>query len=78
MELPVEKVNGIEPASEEPQEHIGPLVAPAPTQLPRRHYFVVAKSPRGRESVPSSVASVPLEAGSSAPGQPVVTHTATT
>jgi hypothetical protein len=70
-------VNGIEPASEAPQEHIGPLVAPAPTQLPRRHYFVVAKSPRGRESLPSSVASVPLEAGSSAPGQPVVTHTAT-
>ncbi len=58
------------------QEYIGPLVAPAPTQLPRRHYFVVSKSPRGRESLPSSVASVPLEAGSSAPGKPVVTHTA--
>ncbi len=54
VELPVEKVAPIEPASEAPQEHIGPLVAPAPTQLPRRHYFVVSKSPRGRESLPSS------------------------
>jgi hypothetical protein len=77
VELPVEEVPEIEPASEEPQERIGPLVAPPPTQLPRRHYFVVAKSPRGRESLPSAVASVPLEAGSAAPGPPVVTHTAT-
>ena len=76
VELPVEKAAEIEAVSEAPQELIGPLVAPAPTQLPRRHYFVVSKSPRGRESLPSSVASVPLEAGSSAPGQPVVTHTA--
>ena len=28
----------------------GPLVAPPPTQLPRRHYFVVGVSPRGRKS----------------------------
>jgi len=77
VQLPVEKAAELKPASEEPQERIGPLVAPAPTQLPRRHYFVVAKSPRGRESLPSSVVSVPLEAGSSAPGPPVVTHTAT-
>ena len=41
-----------------------------------RHYFVVAKSPRGRESAPSTPVSVPLEAGSSAPGAPVVTNTA--
>ena len=54
----------------------GPLVAPPPTQLPRRHYFVIAKSPRGREGLPSTPVSVPLEAGSSAPGTPVVTHTA--
>ena len=53
-----------------------PLVAPAPTALPRRHYFVIAKSPRGRESAPSTPVSVPLEAGSSAPGAPVVTNTA--
>ena len=77
VELPVEDVAAVEAAGEEPQERIGPLVAPAPTQLPRRHYFVVAKSPRGRESLPSAVASVPLESGSSAPGAPVVTHTAT-
>ncbi len=74
--MPVEKAERIEPESETPQEYIGPLVAPAPTQLPRRHYFVVSKSPRGRESLPSPVASVPLETGSSAPGPPVVTHTA--
>ena len=77
VELPREKpVAAIEKPLDEPQEHIGPLVAPAPTQLPRRHYFVVGKSPRGRASVPSTPVSVPLEAGSSAPGQPVVTHTA--
>ena len=50
----LKRLRPIEPASEAPQEHIGPLVAPAPTQLPRRHYFVVSKSPRGRESLPSS------------------------
>lgn len=76
--LPVEKpvVKTAAPLDEE-VEPFGPLVAPAPTQLPRRHYFVIAKSPRGRESLPSTPVSVPLEAGSSAPGQPVVTTTAT-
>ena len=79
VELPLDKpVVKIDTPIEEPQEHTGPLVAPAPTQLPRRHYFVISKSPRGRESVPSTPVSVPLEAGSSAPGQPVVTHTAAT
>ena len=38
---------------------------------------MVSKSPRGRESVPSTPVSVPLEAGSSAPGAPVVTNSAT-
>jgi hypothetical protein len=77
VELPVEKpVVTIETPTEEPQEHIGPLVAPAATQLARRHYSVVSKSPRGRESIPSTPVSVPLEAGSSAAGPPVVTHTA--
>src|SRR5205085_2511501 len=61
---------------EEPLEHIGPLVAPPPTRLPRRHYFVVSKSPRGKESVPSTPVSVVLESGSSAPGKPAVTNTA--
>ena len=55
------------------EEKIGPLVAPAATQLPRRHYFVLSKSPRGRKSVPSTPVSVPLESGASAPGQPVIT-----
>ena len=53
---------------------IGPLVAPPPTQFPRRHYFVVGVSPRGRKSDPSQPASAPLEAVSSAPGAPTITH----
>lgn len=77
VEWPVEKpAPAIDKPIEEIEQPIGPLVAPAPTQLPRRHYFVMAKSPRGRESVPSAPVSVPLEAGSSAPGQPVVAHSA--
>lgn len=52
----------------------GPLVAPPPTQFPRRHYFVVGMSPRGRKSDPSASVSVPLESGASAPGAPKVTH----
>ncbi|MEY4095826.1 MAG: hypothetical protein RLZZ53_3025 [Acidobacteriota bacterium] len=58
-------------------EPFGPLVAPPETQLPRRHYFVVGVSARGRESTPSTPVSVPLEPVSSAPGAPVITHTAT-
>jgi len=58
-------------------EAIGPLVAPPPTGLPRRHYFMVGVSPRGRKSDPSAPISIPLESGSSAPGAPSVTHTAT-
>ncbi|HJU41466.1 MAG TPA: fibronectin type III domain-containing protein [Vicinamibacterales bacterium] len=52
----------------------GPLVAPPPTQFPRRHYFVVGVSPRGRKSDPSTPVSVPLEAVSSAPGAPKLNH----
>ena len=77
IELPQEEPE-IEVAElEAPREPFGPLVAPAPTELPRRHYFVVSKSPRGRESVPSTPVSVPLEPGSSAPGKPVVNYSAT-
>ena len=78
VELPVEKpiLKPVEPL--EDGERIGPLVAPAPTQLPRRHYFVVGISARGRESTPSTPVSIPLEAGSSAPGAPVITNTETT
>jgi hypothetical protein len=56
-------------------EAFGPLVAPPPTVLPRRHYFVVGVSPRGRKSDPSTPLSVPLETGSSAPGSPKIEYT---
>ena len=56
-------------------ELFGPLVAPPPTQLPRRHYFVVGVSPRGRKSDPSTPLSVALETGSSAPGAPKIDYT---
>jgi len=74
--LPVDRLIKVDAAPAEPVDLFGPLIAPPPTLLPRRHYFVVAKSPRGRESVPSTPVSVPLEAGSSAPGAPAVTNTA--
>jgi len=75
VELPVDRLlPKVTPV--ETEAHDGPLVAPAPTQLPRRHYFVIAKSQRGREGAASTPVSVPLEAGSSAPGAPVVINTA--
>lgn len=76
VELPIDKPPSAAPNLETQDEHIAPLVAPAPTQLPRRHYFAVAVSPRGRKSIPSTPVSMPLESGSSAPGAPKVTHTA--
>jgi hypothetical protein len=76
VELPVTApVVPIEDAVDQ-VEAVGPLVAPAPTELPRRHYFAVAVSPRGRESTPSTPVSVPLESASRAPGVPAITHTA--
>jgi hypothetical protein len=76
VELPVDRlIARVEPANDA-VEAIGPLVAPAPTQLPRRHYFVVAVGPRDRQSVPSTPVSVPLEPGSAAPGAPEITYTA--
>jgi hypothetical protein len=79
VELPVETRRAtIAPVADaEPVEHLGPLVAPPPTQLAHRHYFVISKSPRGRESVPSTPIAVVLDPGSSAPGKPSVTNTAT-
>jgi hypothetical protein len=56
-------------------EAFGPLVAPPPAELPRRHYFVVGVSPRGRKSDPSAPLSVALETGSSAPGPPTIEYT---
>ena len=77
VELPIEKpVIKLEPTSET-TELFGPLVAPPPSVLPHRHYFVVAISPRGRKSPPSTPVSAPLEAGSSAPGAPIIANTAT-
>ena len=74
--LPVEKPPRVTANLDAEDEHIAPLVAPAPTELPRRHYFAVAVSPGGRKSIPSTPVSMPLESGSSAPGEPKVTHTA--
>jgi hypothetical protein len=77
IEMPVEKpVTKVEQVSEA-TELFGPLVAPPPSVLPHRHYFVVAISPRGRKSPPSAPVSAPLEQGSWAPGAPVITNTAT-
>lgn len=56
---------------------IGPLVAPPPTQMPRRHYFVIGVSPRGRKSDPSTPVAVPLESVASAPGAPKVDYSET-
>lgn len=53
----------------------GPLIAPAATELPRRHYFVIGVSPRGRKAPASAPVAVPLEAASSAPTAPEVTFT---
>lgn len=53
----------------------GPLIAPAPAQLPRRYYFVVGISPRGRKSPPSTPVPVPLDSASSPPAAPAFTVT---
>ena len=66
--------NAAEPAD---TEVFGPLVAPAPTQLPRRHYLVVGVSTRGRKSDPSTPISVPLDTVASAPGAPTIDYTET-
>ena len=82
VELPEPKRPGVplakpEVAEEEYRERVsGPLVAPAPAEQPRRYYFVVAVSQRGRESLPSTPVAAPLDAAPSAPGAPVVTYTA--
>lgn len=55
----------------------GPLVAPSATQMPRRYYFVVGVSPRGRKAPASVPVPVPLEAASSAPAAPQVAVTET-
>jgi hypothetical protein len=70
------KVGEMAPAvADETALPYGPLVAPAVDELPRRFYYVVARSPRGRESPPSTPLAVPLETASSAPGKPEVAYT---
>ncbi len=79
VELPIDKkakTPKIAAGAAEGEVPFGPLVAPPPTQLPRRHYFAIAMSTRGKESTPSPVASLPLETGASAPGAPVITSDA--
>jgi hypothetical protein len=76
VELPEEVVvAAVDDGSVEVEPLPGPVVAPAPTQLPRRHYFVIGVSPRGRKSEPSQPVSVPLDSVSSAPGAPKVDYT---
>lgn len=53
IEVDVDEVEFVEPVG-------GPLVAPSDLELPKRYYFLVAVSPRGRESAPTAVLSVPL------------------
>jgi hypothetical protein len=77
IELPVERPALFAAPSAEAAEPFGPLVAPPPSMLPHRHYFVVAVSPRGRKSLPSAPVAAPLDSGSSAPGAPVISNTAT-
>lgn len=77
VELPIaerERALQERTAGSEGESPIGPLVAPPPSQFPRRHYFIVGVSPRGQRSNPSSPVSVPLESVSSAPGAPRVDY----
>jgi len=62
---------------DEPVPAFGPLVAPTPSELPRRFYFVVGVSPRGRKAPASVPIAVPLGPASSAPGAPQITATET-
>lgn len=78
VELPVDRLLKKKPAvdDETAEEIVAPLVAPPATRLPRRHYFVVGVSSKGKKSTPSTPVSVPLELGSSAPGMPTLTSDA--
>ena len=80
VELPPDPRARIDRAAQPDDEGlapVGPLVAPPPAQFPRRHYFVVGVSTRGRKSDPSMPVSVPLESVTSAPGEPKVDYTET-
>ena len=75
VELPPKKGVIVVAPSADSEPPVLPLVAPAPTELPRRYYFVAGISPRGRMAVPSTPVSIPLESGSTPPGAPTVTYT---
>jgi hypothetical protein len=78
VELPPDpraRIDAVAAPDDEGLVPIGPLVAPPPTQFPRRHYFVIGVSTRGRKSDPSTPVSVPLESVVSAPGAPKVDYT---
>ena len=48
VEMPVERTAPDRNGGAKYRGKLRAIVGPAPTQLPRRHYFVVSKSPRGR------------------------------
>jgi predicted small lipoprotein YifL len=75
VELPPKKDAIVAAPKVETERPVQILVAPAPIEMPRRYYFAVAISPRGRIAVPSNPISIPLEPATSAPGAPEVTYT---
>lgn len=80
MEIPValpakKGVRAVELFDDEEPDTARALVAPAPVELPRRHYVVVGVSPRGRSAAPSPPKSIPLEPASAAPGPPTIVYT---
>lgn len=60
-------------SDEEPLPAI--LVAPAAPERPRRYYFVVAVSPRGRKAVPSTPVPASLDPAGAPTSAPVITYT---
>lgn len=77
VDLPAKEGDQPAAASADNETVVGPLVAPAPAQLPRRYYFVVGVSARGRKAPASAPVPVPLDAASSPPGAPSVAFTET-
>lgn len=75
VELPAKKGAVVVAPLADVERPVQILVAPPPIELPRRYYFAVAISPRGRIAVPSNPISIPLETATSAPGAPDVTYT---
>ncbi|MDP3719162.1 MAG: hypothetical protein Q8T13_15470 [Acidobacteriota bacterium] len=75
IELPPNPATLARVASPDQEPLPGPLVAPSPTELPRRYYFVIGVSARGRKAPASVPVAVPLEPASSAPGAPQIAVT---